>query len=98
MNLIISQQVKIKGDNFPHNWRKEIESIIIPNIGMSIEDSLWKEPGTYKVTDVSINYQEDYCYISLEKYDVEIPDERKEEMAHIANLHGWACSWTQYKL
>lgn len=98
MKLIISQQVKIKGDPFPHNWRKEIDSIIIPNIGMSIEDSLWKDPGEYKVIDVLINYQEDYSYISLEKYDAEIPDEKKDEWAHIAKLHGWACSWKQYQL
>lgn len=98
MKLIISQQVEIKGDHFPHDCSKEIESTIIPNVGMSIEDPIWKDPGEYKVIDVLINYQEDYCYISLEKYNVEIPNKKKDEWAHMAELHGWKCSWKQYQL
>ena len=77
MKILLTQQVGIEGDRFPHNWRKEYDSTVIPNIGMSVED---------------------YCYVALEKYEVEIPNARKDEFAHMANLHGWACSWTQYKI
>lgn len=98
MKIHLTQQVGIEGDRFPHNWRKDYDSTVIPSIGMYVEDPIWKDPGEYKVVDVIINYYGDYCYVALEKYDVEIPKVRKDEFAHMANLHGWECSWTQYEM
>ena len=39
MTIILSQYVEVENDRFPHHIEKKIESSIIPNIGMSIEDS-----------------------------------------------------------
>ena len=97
MKIIISQRVDIVGDNFPHNWRKEYESIIIPRTGDFIEDSIWKEPYEYKVIGVTINYCDNECYIEVEKYNVDITSERKDEFTRIANFHGWKTSWNLYK-
>ena len=93
MKVILNQQVKIEEDSFPHFWNKEYEHNVIPRKGDFVEDSLWKEPGEYEVTEVTINYQENYCYVSLEKYSYEIPANRKDEYDQIANLHGWKTSW-----
>ena len=97
MRIILTQCIDIDGDRWPHNWRKEYDSPIIPSVGMKIEDSLWKDPGEYDVLEVTINYEENYCYVVLEKHNQTISPERKDEIAHVAGLHGWSCSWTQYK-
>lgn len=93
MKIIISQGVKLVGDNSPHNWRKEYESTIIPCVGDFIEDPIWKNPYEYKVIGVTINYYDDECHVGVEAYDLDIPNERKEEFAHMAELHGWKTSW-----
>lgn len=93
MKICLTQPVKIKGDNFPHRWSKEYDSLVIPRIGDSIEDPLWKDPGEYKVTGISISYYEDACYVGLEQYGYEIPAEQKDEQAKMAKLHGWKSSW-----
>lgn len=97
MKIVISQQVKIISDNFPHNWRIEYESNIIPHVGDSIEDPIWKEPYDYKVIEVIINYYANECYVQVEAYDGEIPEKRKEDFAHMAELHGWKASWKMHK-
>lgn len=95
MKVYLNQLVIIEGDPFPHYWRKEFESVVIPRKGDYIEDSLWKDPGEYEVTGVTINYQDTCCYVSLEQYKYKISTKQKDEMAHIAELHGWKCSWTR---
>ena len=40
MTIILSQYVEVEKDSFPHHIDKKIESSIIPNIGMSIVDSV----------------------------------------------------------
>ncbi len=97
MKITISQQVKIVNDKFPHSWRTEYESNIIPHVGDSIEDPIWKEPYDYKVIEVTINYYANECYVSVEAYDGEIPEERKEDFAHMAKLHGWKSSWKMFE-
>lgn len=97
MKITICQEVKILGDKTPYNWRKTYEAMIIPHEGDYIEDSLWKDPYEYKVFRVTINYSAGECLVEVEKYADEIPEERKDDFAHIANLHGWQSSWMMYK-
>jgi hypothetical protein len=89
MKIILSQYVEVEKDSFPHHIDKNIESSIIPNIGMSIVDSVWKDPYDYKVIEVLINYAEDYCYVTLEKYSGIIKDNFKNDFANMVKLHGW---------
>ena len=89
MTIILSQYVDVENDCFPHHIEKKIKSSIIPNIGMSIEDSVWKDPYDYKVIEVLINYAEDYCYVTLEKYSEIIKDNFKNEFANMVKLHEW---------
>ena len=49
MKVIISQTVLIEGEDFPSNWEKGYDSEIIPRVGDSIEDPIWKDPGEYQV-------------------------------------------------
>ena len=93
MKITISQNVKISNDKYPHSWRIEYESNIIPHVGDSIEDPIWKNPYDYKVTKVAINYSANTCFVYVEDLDGVIPEERKESFAHMAELHGWEVSW-----
>ena len=52
-------------------------------------DSVWKDPYDYKVIEVLINYAEDYCYVTLEKYSGIIKDNFKNDFANMVKLHGW---------
>ena len=54
MKVIISQTVLIEGEDFPSNWEKGYDSEIIPRVGDSIEDPIWKDPGEYQVKNVTI--------------------------------------------
>ena len=93
MKVIINQLVLIDGDKIPNTWSKTYESNVIPRIGDTIESSLWKNPGDYKVTGVTINYDADECYVGVERYANVIPSDRKEEYENIAALHGWKANW-----
>lgn len=93
MQLIIYQIVEFEGEKFPHSWRKEIETSIIPHKGDVIEDPLWKDPGEYEVVETLINYSKDYCMVSVAEYDNKVPVDRKDEFAHLAKLHGWEPLW-----
>ena len=93
MKIIVSQCVKLDGDKCPHNWKKEYDSTIIPRVGDYIEDPIWKDPYEYKVTRVIINYDIDQCYVNVDSHNRDIPSERKEEFADMANGHGWKPSW-----
>lgn len=89
MKIIITQYVEIENDRFPHCLTKCIESTVIPNIGVSIEDPVWKEPYDYKVAEVMINYNEDCCYVTLEKYSDTISANFINDFAKMVKLHGW---------
>jgi len=93
MKVQLMQNVRIRGERFPYQWSKVYESNVIPSVGMKIEDSLWKDPTEYEVKDVTINYADDICYVSIGWYNVEIAKERQKEMANMAKLHGWTCNW-----
>ena len=93
MKVIILQAVEFEGSNYPYTWRKEIETNVVPNQGDYIEDSLWKNPYEYAVCEKVINYSENYCRVTVEKYKDKISSERSNEMAHIAELHGWKALW-----
>lgn len=93
MKISISQPVKFSGENFPHSWDKEFDSVVIPHVGDYIEDPLWKEPYTYEVTEVIIDYEANTCFVTVKEYVDEIPKERRDEFAEIAKLHGWKAGW-----
>lgn len=93
MKIILSQPVKIEGEPDIHRFSKEYISDIMPVVGAEVEDCLWKDPGEYKITGYTINYEDNSCYVGVEQYDFEIPKERKDEFAEIVKLHGWKASW-----
>ncbi len=93
MKVYISQVVEFENSNFPYTWRKEYETNVIPHKGDFIEDSIWKNPGAYEVTEVTINYSEDFCYVYVEKYAHKVPESRKADYAKIAESHGWDALW-----
>lgn len=93
MKIVLMQRVKIEGDPYPHSWKKKYESVAIPNVGNFVEDPLWKDPCEYEVEEITFNYDANECYVSLKPYGIEIPKNREDEIAHMANLHGWKVSW-----
>ncbi|WMJ85482.1 hypothetical protein [Anaerocolumna sp. MB42-C2] len=93
MKIYLHQPVDIQNDRFPHWWSKTYNSLAIPHKGDYIEDPIWKEPGEFVVEDVTINYYDDSCYVQIAKYNYVIPQSRKDEMSHIAELHGWEASF-----
>lgn len=93
MKVIINQLVLHSESNVPYRWSKAYESNVIPYVGDSIEDPLWKDPGDYKVLDVTINYYADECYVSVDRYEPVIPSDRKKEFGNMASLHGWKANW-----
>lgn len=95
MKIIISQWVQFENDKFPYHWTKEFESELIPVVGMDIEDPLWKEPDTYKIDKVTINYNENYYYVEVEKYSPVISQKVREDMEKAAQLHGWNLPWKE---
>lgn len=95
MKIILSQPVEIENDRFPHHWDKAYESTVIPMIGMKISDSLWKDPYEYKINEVIINYKSDECYVYLAKYDMTIPKDQADDLAHTASLHDWEADWAK---
>lgn len=97
MKTIISQRVTYENDRFPYEWTKEVESNLIPAIGMSIEDTLWKDPYTYKITDIIIDYSENCYYVTVEPFEIVITSNIKEDMEKAAQLHGWKLPWIDLK-
>ena len=93
MKIILSQPVKVEGEPDVHRVSKEYESDIMPVVGAIVEDPLWKDTDEYKITDFSICYYDNSCYVGLEKYNDEIPKDRKEIWANMAKSHGWNASW-----
>lgn len=93
MKIVLSQPVRIEGKPYIHRFSKTYESGIIPVVGSTVEDPLWKDPGEYKITGFSISYYEDTYYVGLEPYADEISKEGKTLMADIAKSHGWKASW-----
>jgi hypothetical protein len=69
---------------------KTFDSEIIPRVGDLIEDSVWKDPYEYKVSEVTINYQNDTCYVFLEKQILET-DKKEHLSTHLkmTKLHDW---------
>ena len=93
MKIILSQPVKVEGEPDVHRVSKEYESDIMPVVGAIVEDPLWKDTDEYKITDFSICYYDNSCYVGLEKYNDEIPKDRKEIWANMAKSRGWKASW-----
>lgn len=93
MKIFLSQTVKFEGDNFPYSWTKEYDSELIPHKGDFVEDPLWKDPYEYEVEHVVMNYNENRCYVTVSAFKPELPKNRMEEFANIANSHGWNARW-----
>lgn len=91
MLLIIDQCIFFEGCKCPYTMRKTFHSDIIPHKGDFIEDSVWKQP--CKVFEVTINYEDNTCYVCLEKETYNIPETRKDEIAHMIKLHNWEPLW-----
>ncbi len=89
MKIILSQM--IGSQEYIKNYlsiTKEFESNIIPHIGDSIYDSLWKNPYEYEVMDIVINYSENECLVALSG----IITSGKEELKYWQNeaqKHKW---------
>lgn len=91
MKVILSQLIGLKTFNKGcFSIRKEFETNIIPHVGDSIGDSVWKDPSEHKVVEVIINYQEDECYVSLEciKFDHDDKEVLKQWF-DMVKLHDW---------
>ena len=93
MKIIIAQLVEFENDPFPHIWQKEFESNLIPVVGMCVEDSLWKDPDTYKIVEVTVNYTENYYYVVVDRFEPTIPEKIRNEIEKAAISHGWKLPW-----
>lgn len=92
MKVILSQVIGLKTWNKGcFNMRKEFDTDIIPHVGDSIGDSVWKDPYEYKVIEVIINYQEDKCYVVLDCIKFDHDDkEILSQWCDMVKLHGWS--------
>lgn len=92
MKVILSQVIGLSSSNEKHFlMRKEFEANIIPHVGDSIGDSVWKDPYEHKVIETIINYQEDECYVSLESIKFNHNDiDVLKKWCEMVKLHGWA--------
>ncbi len=88
MKIYISQQIGIKGSKCPVDIHKEFNSDIIPHAGDFISDPIWKDPYEYEVINVNINYEENECYVTVDKLNFEVDDFDKY-VKDCAKLHGW---------
>jgi hypothetical protein len=93
MKVILSQCVKVKGEQYGNSVSKEYESDIMPIVGIMVEDPLWKDPYEYEIKEVTINYYDNSCFVVLDEYKGEILKEKKKLFADMAKLHGWKASW-----
>lgn len=97
MKIILMQSVQLMASNDKiHNARtvmKELESNVIPHKGDFISDSFYKDPYEYEVVEVTINYQENECYVSIAPIVLNSSDiELLRKWIEIAKLHKWTCS------
>lgn len=94
MKITLMQQVLLKDKiNTFRDIYKEFESNVIPHKGDMICDPVWKEPYEYEVIGVSINYNENNCYVRLPFIELESNDEKcVKEYIKMAKLHGWKCN------
>jgi len=93
MKVILTQPVKIDGEPDIHSFTKTYESDIIPVVGVEVEDTLWKDPGMYKITGFYMSFNENAYYVGLEPYEFVILESGKDEIADMAKSHGWKASW-----
>lgn len=93
MKIVLSQGVLVNENSKKFgefcNITKSIESNAIPHKGDYIADSLYKDPYEYEVTNVTLNYQENYCYVTISPMIVGSKDSVKKIKEEIAPLHGW---------
>ncbi|MDU7365406.1 hypothetical protein [Clostridium sp.] len=92
MNVVLSQVIGLKTWNKGcFTMRKEFDTNIIPHVGDSIGDSVWKDPYEHKVMEVIINYQENKCLITLECIKFEHDDKNiLKQWCEMVKLHGWS--------
>lgn len=93
MKIVLLQEVLLdenrrKFGEF-YNITKSIESDAIPHKGDYIEDSLYKDPYEYEVTNVTLNYQENCCYVRVSPMIVGSKDLVKRIKEELSPLHGW---------
>lgn len=89
MLVVLSQIVYCNGiEDFDHytSIQKTYDCSIIPRIGESVYNYVWDEDVETKVADVHYDYDNNKCYILLEKRN-SILD--KETFVGVARSHGW---------
>lgn len=95
MLIQIRQQIKVKNDiraiKEPY---KEFESDIILHKGDFFTDSAFKDPYEHEVTEVTVSYQENTCYVHITPvvFEFENANEKHvDEYVKMMALHGWKC-------
>jgi hypothetical protein len=94
MEIRLMQQVLLKGkvQTFREIY-KFFKSNIIPHKGDKISDSAFKDPYEFEVIEVTIDYQDDICYVRLAWVELETEKEQAvEDYIRMTMLHGWECN------
>lgn len=89
MKIIVYQNVFCNNtENFNNHLRiqKQYESDIIPRIGETIYNFMYKDNTEQKVADVAYNLDNNTCDITLEKMVIEFS---KDNIKQLAEYHGW---------
>lgn len=91
MIIKLSQNVFLK--DRPRTFRtahKSFDSNVIPRKGDFISDTAFKAPYEHEVVEVTIDYQDDVCYVSLHSVEIESEDEAAVlRYLEIYKMHDW---------
>ena len=90
MEIVLTQKITLLKKSEYTNIMKTFNSNIIPHKGDYIEDIAWKDPFEYEVKEVTINYEENQCYVELPEILISSND-RKNLEDYIKNVKnfGW---------
>lgn len=85
MMVLLIQKITLLRKSEYTNIMKTFESNIIPHKGDYIEDSAWNDPFEYQVQEVTLNYEENECYVELPEILINSND-RKDLDKYIENI------------
>lgn len=93
MEVRISQQIQVKDSirDFRHVFKSFFNVTVIPHKGDFIADSAFKDPYEFEVIDVTIDYDEDKCFVSLSPFVAETTEHLLEHATMMQEYHGWDC-------
>ena len=66
--------------------RKELDSSVIPTLGIEVEDTAWRNP--VKILTITVSFKENYYYVALEPAHVKNADDY-EEVKEMYRAHNW---------